>query len=108
MNTMLKTGLLAIAMLAYLHCGSADATYDDEAQSQDGLVNTGGDGADGDSCSIDRNGLKVPGTKKGTQCCSVFDTADCVDLPTPAPTSTGKTTRPLLPPVGRSRSVYAK
>lgn len=36
--------------------------------------------ADGDNCSIDRNGLKVPGTKSGTKCCNVFDTADCVEL----------------------------
>lgn len=37
--------------------------------------------ADGDSCDIDRGGLKIPGTKSGTKCCNVFDTTDCVELP---------------------------
>src|SRR5437867_9995266 len=38
-------------------------------------------GADGDSCTIDRDGLKIPGTKKGTKWCSVFDDKDCVEMP---------------------------
>ncbi len=53
------------------------------------LINNGGVSADGDSCDIDRGGLKVPGTKKGAKCCSVFDDKDCIDLPKdpPAPKS---------------------
>jgi hypothetical protein len=46
--------------------------------------------ADGDNCTIDRNGLKVPGTTSGTKCCSVFDTNDCVELSPPAPTDMTK------------------
>jgi hypothetical protein len=49
------------------------------------LDNNSGVSADGDSCDIDRDGLKIPGTKKGAKCCSVFDTKDCVDLPKPTP-----------------------
>lgn len=43
---------------------------------------TGGLGAEGDDCTIDLpDGLKEPGTVKGTQCCSVFHSDKCVDLP---------------------------
>lgn len=102
MNTALKTGLLAIATLAFLHCGSADAMYDDEAESQDTRNDTPPRGADGDSCSIDRNGLETTGITKGTQCCNVLDSKDCVDLPTTTTTTKGATPV-LLPPTGASR-----
>lgn len=53
------------------------------------LINNGGVSADGDDCTIDRGGLKIPGGKKGTKCCNIFDDKDCVDLPKdpPAPQS---------------------
>lgn len=42
----------------------------------------GGLGAEGDDCTIDLpDGLKEPGTVKGTQCCSIFHSDKCVDLP---------------------------
>jgi hypothetical protein len=41
----------------------------------------GGLGAEGDSCTIDLpDGLKEPGTVKGTQCCSVLHTDKCYDI----------------------------
>lgn len=61
----------------------------------------GGLGAEGDDCTIDLpDGLKEPGTVKGTQCCSVFHSDKCVDLPK----SNGQSTSsgpisPVMPPI---------
>jgi hypothetical protein len=47
---------------------------------------------DGDSCTIERNGLKIPGKVNGLECCSVLDTKDCVVIlkPFPVPGSAGR------------------
>lgn len=62
----------------------------------------GGLGAEGDDCTIDLpDGLKEPGTVKGTQCCSIFHSDKCVDLPKSNGQSTSSgtisTTRPPIP-----------
>lgn len=44
--------------------------------------------ADGDSCTIDRDGLKIPGTMKGLECCNVFHPDDCVVVLKPFPSLT--------------------
>jgi prepilin-type N-terminal cleavage/methylation domain-containing protein len=36
-------------------------------------------GGDGDSCTIDQSGLKIPGIRKGVYCCSVFHPEECVE-----------------------------
>jgi hypothetical protein len=61
----------------------------------------GGLNAEGDDCTIDLpDGLKEPGTVKGTQCCSIFHSDKCVDLPK----SNGQSTSsgpisPVKPPI---------
>jgi hypothetical protein len=62
----------------------------------------GGLGAEGDDCTIDLpDGLKEPGTVKGTQCCSIFHSDKCVALPKSNGQSTSSglisAVRPLIP-----------
>lgn len=51
-------------------------------------ADSGGTHADGDSCTIDRDGLKIPGTVKGLECCSVLKADDCVVILKPFPGNT--------------------
>jgi|WetSurSiteA1Bulk_404760.scaffolds.fasta_scaffold52603_1 hypothetical protein len=62
----------------------------------------GGLNAEGDDCTIDLpDGLKEPGTVKGTQCCSIFHSDKCVDLPKSNGQSTSSgpisSVRPTIP-----------
>lgn len=87
MTKTLMTYVIAAATLACIHCGAVvdDAEGDPEVegeQTRDALRIGGGLGAKGDDCTIDRDGLKIPGKENDkNQCCNVFRTDDCVDLP---------------------------
>ncbi len=70
-------------------------------------VDSAGTHADGDSCTIDRDGLKIPGTVKGLECCSVLKANDCVvilkpfpgSVPTAKPIPTPTPARPIAPTI---------
>ena len=51
---------------------------------------------DGESCTIDRNGLKIPGTVKNGECCSTLKADDCVVILKPFPGSV-PTVKPITP-----------
>lgn len=66
----------------------------------------GGLGAEGDDCTIDLpSGLKVPGTVKGTQCCSIFHSDECYDLPKSNGQSTSTGPISAVKPISPVRSI---